>query len=690
MKATEAYILEFLEKAPQFEIPIYQRAYSWTKRECQQLWDDILRTGQSDEIHGHFIGSIVYIQEDMYQISSPSSLLVIDGQQRLTTIMLILESLARQLGDAEPVAGFSAQTIRQHYLTNHPKKDEFVCKLSPARSDRQSFRALMMQQPVPIRSSSGAIIQNFQFFEQEMKKLDEDMISLCCGLQKLMIVDIALNRSQDNPQLIFESMNSTGRGLSQTDLICNFILMGLQSEHQKHLYEHLWYPMEQGLGTAKYFDDFVRHYLTYKTRKPPKKRSLYEDFKKYTKSQNATEGGVESLVKEMKIFARYYCAMALDQEDDSELAIIFRDLQDLNVSAYYPLLFELYEDYSHGHLNKRDFIQILRLVEAYIFRRGVCEIPSASHGETFRSFRYALSKEDYLESVQAHFLLMHSDKRFPNDEEFMKAVKTRDWYGFRLVEYCLRRLENHGRKEIVSVDEYTIEHILPQNKNLSDEWQQALGSDWREVQDAYLHKLGNLTLTGYNSEYGDRPFAEKRDMPGGFRHSPLKLNQGLGNLETWNADEIEKRAQRLAGESVRIWESPVLPRDILGTYRVQQAGPLGDCPHLVKGSPIRALFDVLREEILSLDPCVKEGIYRNYINYKARSRFIFAGVKPLEHCLLIDLRIPFEELEDPECMAMDYTDRQYPGLDAKIDLHDSNKLPYIMGLVHQAFKKGML
>ena len=239
MKATEARFVEFLEKSPQFVIPIYQRTYSWTERECRQLWNDILRTGSNDAIAAHFVGSIVYIQKGLYQVARQSALLVIDGQQRLTTVMLILEALARRVGDREPLDGFSAKKIRSYYLLNPLEEGERGFKLLLTQTDKQSLLALMQQKPQPAEPSLR-ITENFAFFEEWVQAAGADLTPLCKGLAKLMIVDIALSRDQDNPQLIFESMNSTGRELSQADLIRNFILMGLDTAQQTRLYEEHW------------------------------------------------------------------------------------------------------------------------------------------------------------------------------------------------------------------------------------------------------------------------------------------------------------------------------------------------------------------------------------------------------------------------------------------------------------------
>ena len=378
MKATEAKLLEFLKKSPQFVIPIYQRTYSWGERECRQLWDDILRTRRNDVVSAHFVGSIVYVEKGLYSVSSQSPLLVIDGQQRLTTVALLVEALARTLGEGEPLEGFSAKKLRNYYLLN---------------------------------------------------PLEDELPALCKGLAKLVIVDISLNRDQDNPQLIFESLNSTGRELSQADLIRNFILMGLKPQLQTKLYEQYWRPMEVDFGQEGYaihFDSFMRHYLTVKTGDIPNVREVYEAFKQHARSPDVASAGVES----------------------------------------------------------------------YVFRRAVCGIPTNSMNKTFATFTRVLKKDRYLESVAAHFLLLPSYRRFPTDDEFKRELQIKDLYNFRSRSYWLRRLENHARKEHVPVDEYTIEHILPQNENLSAKWKADLGAEWERIQKTWLHTLGNLTLTG--------------------------------------------------------------------------------------------------------------------------------------------------------------------------------------------------
>ncbi len=694
MKATEAKLIEFLKKSPQFVIPIYQRTYSWTERECLQLWDDILRSGSNEAISAHFVGSIVYIEKGLYQVSSQSPMLVIDGQQRLTTVMLILEALARHLGDSEPVDGFSAKKLRNYYLLNPLEEGERGFKLILTQTDKASLLALVQQKPMPA-DPSLRIKNNFSFFEERVKALGADLEPLCNGIAKLVIVDIALNRDQDNPQLIFESMNSTGRELSQADLIRNFILMGLEPADQSRLYEDHWRPMEVAFGQEAYgthFDSFMRHYLTLKTGEIPNVRAVYEAFKAHARDPNVAAQGVDGMVADIHTFAKYFCAMSLGKETDKELGAAFQDLRDLKVDVAYPFLLELYHDYAEKDLSKEDLIRAVRLVEAYVFRRAVCAIPTNSLNKTFATFSRSLKKDRYLESIQAHLLNLPSYRRFPADEEFRRELVVRDLYKFRSRSYWLRRLENHDSKERVQIDDLTIEHIMPQNENISTEWREALGPEWKRVQDTWLHTLGNLTLTGYNSKYSDRTFAEKRDIKDGFRDSPLRLNRGLGTLDKWNEETIHARAQRLADLAVQVWAPPKLPAEVLEAYRQKterHAGyTLEDHTHLEVGSSMRPLFEYFRKEVLALDPCVSEEILKLYVAYKAETNFV--DVVPQKSRLRLSLNMHFHELNDPKGLAKDVTNLgRWGNGDVEVGLSSSEDLPYVMGLVRQAFEKQM-
>lgn len=699
MKATEANLLAFLRKSPQFVIPIYQRTYSWTERECKQLWDDIIRTGSNDTVSAHFIGSIVYIEKGLYQVSSQTPLLVIDGQQRLTTVTLLLAALAKKLDKVdetanEPCDGFSPRKLRNYYLLNPEEEGERHHKLILSQTDKDSLTAIVGQSEQPI-SPSLRVTENFSLFESWIDKLGDKLMPLCNGIAKLVVVDIALSRDQDNPQLIFESMNSTGRELTQADLIRNFVLMGLEPKLQARLYEQYWHPMELDFGQKAYgthFDGFMRHYLTVKTGDIPRISEVYEAFKKHARAPEIANAGVEALVSELRTYAGYFCAMALGAESDTELNYAFHDIRELRVDVAYPFLLELYHDYTTNMLSREDLLAAVRLVEAYVFRRAICAIPTNSLNKTFATFTNPLKKDRYLESIQAHMLLMPSYRRFPNDEEFQREIQTRDLYNFPRRSYWLRRVENCARKERVPVDEYTIEHIMPQSQNdpgkVPKAWRTELGPEWQRIWETWLHTLGNLTLTGYNSEYSDRPFLEKRDMEGGFKVSPLKLNQNLGQRDKWDEDAIKARAKGLATLALDVWPAPELPRDILEAYRPQATQAdysIDDHAHLTTGS-MRELFDAFRKEVLALDPCVTEEFLKLYVAYKAETNFV--DVVPQAKRLRLSFNMPFPELTDPRGLCRDVTGLgRWGNGDVEVGFAALDELPYIMGLVRQALER---
>jgi len=491
--------------------------------------------------------------------------------------------------------------------------------------------------------------------------------------------------------LIFESMNSTGRKLSQADLIRNYVLMGLEPHDQERFYGIYWRPMELDFGQAAYdkqFDDFVRHYLTVVTGSIPRLTDIYDAFKSYAAQQ--AEGGrsVEDLLSELRGYSKRYCAIALGHEQDKALARAFRDLREIKADVVYPFLLEVYSDHDAGTITTAQMADIVDIVISYVFRRAVCRIPTNSLNTTFATFSRAVRKDRYLDSVKAHLLALKSYRRMPSDEEFAADLKTLDLYGFQRRSYFLRQMENYGRKEHVAVESYTIEHILPQNENLSGEWRAALGEDWQTVQATYLHTLGNLTLTGYNSEYSDHPFVKKRDMEGGFRDSPLRLNKGLGQFEQWTAKEIEERADRLAAEAVHIWRRPELSQAIVDEF----ASPtppvitftIDDHPNLLP-EPRRTLFETLRSTVLGWDPSVTEFFTKHYVAYKADTNFV--DVVTQKARLLLSLNIPFESLHDERQIAVDVSNVGHLGNgDTEVGLDAQSDFTYVMGLVRQAYE----
>ncbi|NMA13171.1 MAG: DUF262 domain-containing protein [Chloroflexi bacterium] len=699
MHAVEYKLLDFLKKSTQFTIPIFQRTYSWGEEQIKQLWDDIIRTGENDNINSHFIGSVVYILHEKADAVFQSSM-VIDGQQRLTTLSILLEALARHVenlvkhgGKDEPCEGFSAEKIREYYLINRLEKDDKRYKLLLTQTDKDSLINLINGDDHPI-ISSRRIDAAYQFFKKRLENLGSNLTALCSGLAKLMIVSISLSKD-DNPQLIFESMNSTGKELSQADLIRNYVLMDLPPEKQKDLYNKYWRPMEVGFGQEAYeqhFDAFMRHYLTVRTGKIPRIRDVYKSFKDFSTNPENPFHDLESCLADIRKFSEFFRAMALGKEMDKDLGQAFQDLREINVDTAYPFMLELYEDYRNNLLSKTDFLEILRLIESYIFRRYVCGIPTNSLNKTFSTFTKTINKENYLENVAASFVLMPSYRRFPSDEEFVREIKRRDLYNFRGRSYWLRKLENHGKKEYIMVGNYTIEHIMPQNQNLSTEWQKELGPNWKKVHESMLHTLGNLTLTGYNSEYSDRSFTEKKTMTGGFAFSPITLNKGLGETETWNLQSIERRANRLAELAKAVWIFPNVSEEILSSYKEKPKLPseysIHNFEYLQEGNYSKTLFDAIRKEILAIDNVVYEEPLKLYIAYKAETNFV--DIVPLANSLLLMINMPYENINDPEKLTRNVAEISHWG-NGEVEFHLSSldQIPYAMGLINQSFEHQM-
>lgn len=684
MKAQDLQFTQLLEGSKQFIIPIFQRTYSWERSHCEQLWQDIIRVGSNPDLNSHFIGSAVYIP-DQDTSAAISRWLVIDGQQRITTMTLLLLSLMRKLQADDIDDPVSAAQIEDSYLRNRYGKGELSYKMLLTKTDKDTLIALLEGKNPP-DPSSARIVENFAYFTEQMATADVKTVYQ--GIQKLMIVDVRLQQGIDNPQMIFESMNSTGKALTQADLIRNYVLMGLPHELQTRLYTDYWRPMEIEFGAENYnnhFDEFMRFFLVIHTRNYQIRRGdVYHEFKSYSLKHE-----VEPLLASLRDYASYYCAIAIGKDKDEQLAQVFHDIRELRADVCYPFLMEVYADYKLQRLSKQEFIEIVLMVESYVFRRAVCEIPTHSQRQTFATFNRHLKKDRYLESVKAAFLLLPSYRRFPLDDEFERQLKVRNLYQFNRRSYWLRRFENHGRKERVMVQDYTIEHIMPQNENLNAEWKKDLGGDWKRIQAQYLHTLGNLTLTGYNTEYSDRSFREKRDMEGGFRHSPLRLNEGLGCCEIWNETEIEKRATLLAHKALKVWELPNLSSDVLDAYRNQgkevSEYTLADHPFLASGFT-RELFEELRNEVQKLDECVRMVVLKLYIAFKAETNFV--DVVPQSKRLRISLNINFRDLDDPRKICRDVTGMgRWGNGNTEVLFEKMEDLPYIMGLVRQALER---
>ncbi|GAA6801611.1 DUF262 and DUF1524 domain-containing protein [Helicobacter pylori] len=686
MEADATTLLNFIKdnQNNQLVIPIYQRLYSWKKEQCKQLWDDIVKTGGSDQIEGHFIGSILYVLDRITH--SNNALLIIDGQQRLTTITLLFTALRNHLSDE-----VKRKEIEDHYLINSDKDSDKKFRLILSESDKDTLLSLIDKDRRKPSEPSSKIVENFKLFEEWIRKNTNQLETIFKGLEKLMIVEIALEKGKDDPQLIFERMNSKGIELTQTDLIRNYVVMETEIEKQESFYNKYWRAMEEDFKqfkqNEKWFDRFVRHYLTIKTREIPNINKVYVDFKDYRQKEGI---GIEDLLKDLQKYCGYFCRIVFKKEADKDLNKALGFLVDLEMDVIYPLLLELYSDYSDGVLSKADFIPIIALIESYICRRAVCGIPPNGLNKFFASFTKHIQKDEYFESLKAYFGSLTNNQRFPNNDEFKDCFIAINFYNLKeKKKYFFERLENFERKERVYTHEYTTEHIMPQT--LTEEWERDLGENFQAIHDKYLHTIGNLTLTGYNPEYSNKSFKEKQGMEKGFKDSPLRLNQGLRYLESFGEEEIKKRANDLADLALKIWTYPKLDAETLEKYKLKKdkkEKKVYDLSSYKFGSHSRELFDILSKEIKALDERITENFNQDYISYKFSKNFVDIVVQTKD--LKLYLNIKFNELQDEKNLARDMTNKGHLGNgNIEVKLETKENIPYCLGLIKQALEKQM-
>ena len=692
MNARDLPYKELVYGTKQFIIPIFQRDYSWGTKNCLRLWEDIIRVGSDPTAKWHFIGSVVYISAEE-STASISRWLLIDGQQRLSTLTLLLVALRNQLEKKKAKEDYpTSEEIDDHFLINRYGKGEQKTKLTLRRMDHETLLAFIENKQLP-KNASEAILKNFEFFSDKLEEADLGIVY--SGINKLMVVDVHLTRGQDDPQMIFESLNSTGVDLTEADLIRNFVLMRQEEERQTHLYETFWQPIEVAFG-PRYkldFDKFVRDYLTMETNPSPpiKSDAIYQCFQSFYR-QSQDENDEEAVLAELKRFANYYLAFSLYHEKHEGLLECFVRLRKLVVVAT-PVLLRLYDCHERAKtLTIDEFMEAVELLESFVFRRSVCGMQTRNLGQIFASLSQRIKEDKPLHSLKVAMAQRSKNRRYPTNSEFREAITTRDVYEMRRCHYMLDRLENDS-KERIDTSEFTIEHILPQNPELHPDWREMLGDNWREDQSIWLHRLGNLTLTGYNPEYGDLPFKEKKSKKRGFNESPLRLNNYVRKQTVWTTKQIEKRGKVLAKLALSVW--PPLEVDFedvqkaeLDEMKTQAAKYNIDT---LKLSPeAKELLVQLCPQIMALGNDVVELFGPKTITYRIYDFFL--EIIPRRWGLDLLLNLDFDECDDPAGIAKDATSWTYimyasesGGVLCNIEKEDAIKPA--MHLISQAYEK---
>lgn len=684
MDARKGNIFEILNGNKQFLIPVYQRYYSWDIEQCRRLWNDIVDMQKRNKA-GHFVGSIVNIAEQAMP-TGVQKYMIIDGQQRMTTLTLLLLALRDYAIQHPEDTTINSRRIDNMLLKNEYEVGDERYKLLLTETDRDILIRLVESKPIPDGTKSR-LIDNYKFFSGKIADRDLQPAEIYESIGKLQIVNITLDRTMDDAQAIFESLNSTGKELSESDLIRNYVLMGLEPSEQTYVYEHLWRPMEQLFvyeTQDSVMDSFFRHYLTMKLTRIPKQGRVYEEFKLY--HLNCEFGTIRELCQDLLNYAKFYTDIVFKRSNNAELKRLYEDIVDLRMEVSYPFLLKVHNDCAEGTITEDNLKEILRLCISYVLRRSICDIPTNSMNKTFATLRNSIRPDDYMNSVKAFFVLQDTYKEFPDNDKFMDAFMSRDIYTMRARNYILSRLENFGNKAPIIIENYTIEHIMPQNTSLSPEWQHDLGVNWKEIQKTYIHTIGNLTLTAYNSEMSDRPFMDKMNMPGGFKESALRLNAYLVKLTEWNEDHIKERAQQLAAKAVQIWPYPSLTNAELAPYTAEEkSAPKYTLETYDINAFTKILFETLDRRIMNLSPAVKREYKKLYIAYKLDTNFVDIVVQ--KQRLRISVNMKFSEVYDPNGICRDVTGLgRWGNGDVELFMEHTSDIDRVMEIIEQSYK----
>ena len=563
MEASPARVIEYFYGEKQNLIPLFQRPYMWTKNNWQALWNDLMVQYDDDdkdevgktkniETKTHFMGAIVSVPARSVPVGV-NKYLIIDGQQRLTTVSLLLCALRDSL-DAN-----SASRIQEVYLTNRFREPEDTLKFVPTQADRDVYRAIAQDRQVPEDNGAIRIAAAYHFFKKMLKGTDlndervEPAKVLTTLEQRLQVVTINLG-DDDDPYLIFESLNFKGEPLTQADLVRNYVLMRFRHSisadgEQKRVYSKYWVPLESLLKSN--LTEFLRHYMM-KSGVDIKQGGIYAEIRKKLKSMNSTEE-IEVEVQSMQRFGEFYTRfLSPSQEGTTSIRNCLENIKELKVTTSYPLLLRLFDARQAGHLSDFELEKCLGLVESFVVRRAVCGVPANPLNKLFIQLAKNFPDADHTQWLLRSLSLPDGNRRFPKDAEFASAFITQPQYGRGSTRFILCRLEkSFNHKETVDLSTATIEHVLPQT--LNQEWENELSSEPEKIYTTLINTFGNLTLTGYNSELGNLPFSDKQTK---FENTHIELNRWILQQTSWRAAEIEERAKYLLLIANKIWIGP--------------------------------------------------------------------------------------------------------------------------------------
>jgi len=555
MEANKIKLLEFIGSSKRtFNIPVYQRNYDWKEEHCRRLFFDIEQIASNNFEINHFLGTIVYVIGS----TQPNFMefIVIDGQQRITSIMLLIKALHDFIEDID-----LKEDIFETYLINKRAPETLRIKLKPIESDMHAYENII-ENITTVNNSN--IIRNYNLFKQLIERSNYSPESLYNGLNSVEIVYIALDKDKksENPQLIFESLNSTGLSLTQADLIRNFLLMNHEYEEQKRLYKNYWLKIEDFLPNA-IISDFVRDYLTMKNGSIPTKDKVYMTFKDYVRDNKQYDE--EGILDELVTYAEYYSWFINCNSPHPNLNDLLQQLQQIKSTVTYPALLYIFEDcFTYKKIDQNNIEKILQIILSYLYRRVICEYPTNALSKIFAHLpndleKLLLTNQSYYDAIVEILATKSGSGTFPLNEEFKRAFISKDLYKTKVDRYTLTQLEKFNNKEVVNLNEdITVEHIMPQK--LSPTWILDLGKRYQEIHNDFLHTIGNLTLSGYNPELSNKRFSEKKNI---LLDSNISLNRNLKDYDIWNDETIKNRAEILFETAFLVWNLPEKYNDLI-------------------------------------------------------------------------------------------------------------------------------
>ena len=644
-------------QATQFVIPVFQREYRWREENCTQLWKDIVQVGSDPARAEHFVGSVVYIATPD-NAAGFTRWLLIDGQQRITTLTLLLTALRdhiRETGWTGPEDGPTWKKIDAYFLRNTEEEGARELKLHLRRHDDATLSALVTGTDLPDTPSAN-VLENYELFRELLWDADPEVVYN--GINRLVLVDVTLERGKDDPQLIFESLNSTGVDLSTSDLIRNFILMSLDEKDQTRLHTQYWGRIDDLFrDNDRVFASFIRDYLALRAKpaKLPRADRVYTAFRKEFMGVGTDLDRLENLLEDLLRRARQYAAFTIGSgtDDRSRAFAHLRHLGDVPAILIMRLL-EAQE--TRNSLSETELLEAVRLIESYMLRRAVIGAQSKGYGLEFAKVAYRIDDAKPLASLRAALAGMPAAYAFPEDAEFERALTEENLYQKRVRFHVLDALENRDRNEKVDTAGFSIEHVMPQNRNLHEDWRRMLGENWQEVQKTWLHRLGNLTLTGYNASYSDRPLDKKQTIENGFRQSPIRLSEDLRYATVWTATEMEARGKKLAARALKIW--PALNADTqmiraMARAELSARAALRPASGLKMSEGAQALFDLLSARIRGDFPEVIEMAEKKSVSYHDPEFFV--ELIPRAQGVGVLVGIDYNEVDSPDDLVQDTT-----------------------------------